>query len=162
MLCSAFLWWRTIYQMVLQPSGKPLFFLLCIDGSILSKINIIQFQIIYSYWLRSYISTLLAWSLLSVKELLFAVQSLSSVWLFAPPWTRAWQASLSFAISWILFKLMSIESVMLFIHFILSSPSPSAFTLSQHQGLFQWICYLHQVAKVLEFQLQWIFRVDFL
>ena len=35
-----------------------------------------------------------------------------------------------------------------------SSPSPPAFTLSQHQGLFQWIGSLHQVAKVLEFQLQ--------
>ena len=36
----------------------------------------------------------------------------------------------------------------------LSSPSPSAFNLSQHQGLFQWVSSLHQVAKVLEFQLQ--------
>ena len=36
----------------------------------------------------------------------------------------------------------------------LSSPSPSAFDLSQHQGLFQWVSSLHQVAKVLEFQLQ--------
>ena len=35
----------------------------------------------------------------------------------------------------------------------LSSPSP-AFNLSQHQGLFQWISLLHQVTKVLEFQLQ--------
>ena len=34
----------------------------------------------------------------------------------------------------------------------LSSPSP-AFNLSQHQGLFQWVSSLHQVAKVLEFQL---------
>ena len=45
----------------------------------------------------------------------------------------------------------------------LSSPSPPAFNLSQHQGLFQWVSFLHQVAKVLEFQLQhqsfqWIFR----
>ena len=45
--------------------------------------------------------------------------------------------------------------------------SPPAFHLSQHQGLFQWGSSLHQVAKVLEFQLQqqsfqWIFRVDFL
>ena len=44
---------------------------------------------------------------------------------------------------------------------------PSPFNLSQHQGLFQWVSYSHQVAKVLEFQLQhqsfqWIFRVDFL
>ena len=50
----------------------------------------------------------------------------------------------------------------------LSSPSPSAFNLSQHQGLFQWVSYSHQVAKVLEFQLyhhqsfQQIFRTDFL
>ena len=49
----------------------------------------------------------------------------------------------------------------------LPSPSPPTFNLSQHQGLFKWVCSLHQVAKVLEFQLQhqsfqWIFRVDFL
>ena len=36
----------------------------------------------------------------------------------------------------------------------LSSPSSPAFDLSQHQGLFQWISSSHQVAKVLEFQLQ--------
>ena len=35
----------------------------------------------------------------------------------------------------------------------LSSPSPT-FSLSQHQGLFRWVSSLHQVAKVLEFQLQ--------
>ena len=45
--------------------------------------------------------------------------------------------------------------------------SPPAFNLSQNQGLFQWVSSLHQVAKVLELQLQhqsfqWIFRVDFL
>ena len=34
----------------------------------------------------------------------------------------------------------------------LSSPSPPAFNLSQHQGLFQWVSPSHQVAKVLEFQ----------
>ena len=48
----------------------------------------------------------------------------------------------------------------------LSSPSPT-FNLSQHQGLFQWVSTSHQVAKVLEFQLQhqsfqWIFGTDFL
>jgi len=48
----------------------------------------------------------------------------------------------------------------------LSSPSPPAFNLSQHQGLFQGVSSSHQVAKVLEFQLQhqscqWIFRTDF-
>ena len=49
----------------------------------------------------------------------------------------------------------------------LLSPSPPALNLSQHQGLFQWVRSSHQVAKVLEFQLQhqyfqWIFRTDFL
>ena len=33
-------------------------------------------------------------------------------------------------------------------------PSPSAFNLSQHEALFQWVSSLHQVAKVLEIQLQ--------
>ena len=36
----------------------------------------------------------------------------------------------------------------------LSSPSPPAFNLSQHQGLFQWVSSSHQVAKALELQLQ--------
>ena len=36
----------------------------------------------------------------------------------------------------------------------LSSPSSLAFNLSQHQGLFQWVSSSHQVAKLLEFQLQ--------
>ena len=36
----------------------------------------------------------------------------------------------------------------------LSSPSPPVPNPSQHQGLFQWFSSLHEVAKVLEFQLQ--------
>ena len=49
----------------------------------------------------------------------------------------------------------------------LSSPSPPAFSHSQHQGLFRWVRSSHQVAKVLVFQLQhqsfqWIFRTDLL
>ena len=36
----------------------------------------------------------------------------------------------------------------------LLSPSPLAFNLSQHQGLFQSVSSLRQVAKVLELQLQ--------
>ena len=36
----------------------------------------------------------------------------------------------------------------------LASPSRPTFSLSQHQGLFQWITSSHQVAKVLELQLQ--------
>ena len=49
----------------------------------------------------------------------------------------------------------------------LSSTSPPNFNLSQHQGLFKWVNSSHQVAKLLEFQLQhkffqWILRTDFL
>ena len=49
----------------------------------------------------------------------------------------------------------------------LSSPSPPALNPSQHQGLFQWVSPLHQVATVLEFQLQhqsfqWTPRTDLL
>ena len=36
----------------------------------------------------------------------------------------------------------------------LSSPSPPAFNLFQHQGLFQWVSSSDRVAKLLEFQLQ--------
>ena len=46
----------------------------------------------------------------------------------------------------------------------LSSPSPPSLNLSQHQGVLKWVSSLHQVAKVLEFQLQhqpfqWILRL---
>ena len=49
----------------------------------------------------------------------------------------------------------------------LPSPSPPAFNLPQHQGLFQEVSSSHHVAKVLKFQLQhqsfrWIFRTGFL
>ena len=84
-------------------------------------------------------------------------------------WTAACQASLSFIISWSLLKFMSFESKMpsnylILCHTLLLSSSCS---LSQHQRLFQWVSSSHQVAKVLELQLQcqsfqWIFRVDFL
>ena len=56
--------------------------------------------------------------------------------------------------------------------YLLSSPSPPVLNLSQHQGLLNWSSSSHQVAKVLEFQLQhqpfqWIpglisFRMDWL
>ena len=48
----------------------------------------------------------------------------------------------------------------------LLAPSPPSFSLSQNQGLFQFDSSLHQVAEVLEYQLQhqsfqWIFRTHF-
>ena len=56
-----------------------------------------------------------------------------------------------------------LESTQTYVHWVgdaiqpsypLLSPSPPALNLSQHQALFQWVSSSHQVAKVLEFQLQ--------
>ena len=84
-----------------------------------------------------------------------SVQSLSRVWLFATPWIIAHQASLSITNSWSSLRLMSIEvrDAIQPSH-PLSSPSPPAPNPSQHQSLFQWVNSSHEVAKVLEFQLQ--------
>ena len=68
------------------------------------------------------------------------------------------------------------ESTQIYVHWVsdaiqpshpLSSPSPPALNLSQHQGLFKWVSFSHQVAELLEFQLQhqsfqWTPRTDFL
>ena len=84
-----------------------------------------------------------------------SVESLSCIRLFAISWTVANQASLSIANSHNLLKLMSIELMRPSNHLILYRPhSPPALNLSQHQGLFQWVSSSHQVAKLLEFQLQ--------
>ena len=83
-----------------------------------------------------------------------SVQLLSHVRLLVTPWIAAHQASLSITNSRSLLKPMSIESVIPSNHLILCHPLlllPSIFP--QHQGLFQWVRSLHQVAKVLEFQL---------
>ena len=79
---------------------------------------------------------------------------LSHIWLFATPWTAAHQASLSFTISLSFLKFMSIKSVITIQpSHRLSPPSPLALSFSQHQGLFQWVSYLHQVAKYWSFSI---------
>ena len=92
------------------------------------------------------------------------VQSLSCVWLFATSWTAACRTGfpvlhhlLEFAqahVCWIGDAIQPSHS--------LSSPSPPAVSLFHQQDLFQWVDSLHQVATVLELQLQhqsfqWIF-----
>ena len=74
-----------------------------------------------------------------LKCLKWKWKSLSCVWLFATPWTAACSDSVH-----------QVHDAIQPSH-PLSSPSPPAFNLSQHQGLFQWINSLHQVVKVLEF-----------
>ena len=91
----------------------------------------------------------------------------SRVQLFVIPWTVVRWVSFSITNSRSLLKLTSIKSAMPSNHLILCCPSSPAFNLAQYQGIFQWVSSSHQVAKVLELQLQhqsfqWIFRTDFL
>ena len=81
---------------------------------------------------------------------IISVQSLSRAPLFATPWNAARQASLSITNSQSLLKFMSIESVMPSNHLILFCPLlllPSVFPKVR-------VSSSHQVAKVLELQLQ--------
>ena len=100
------------------------------------------------------------------SEPLSSVQSLSRVRLFGTPWTAARQASLSITNSQSLLKLMSIESVMPSNQLILSHPFLLLPSIFPSIRIFpSESVSLHQVAKVLEFQLQlfqWIFRTVFL
>ena len=96
-----------------------------------------------------------SWKYVVAFKVLFSlVQFLSSVRLFATPWTAAHQASLSITNSQSLLKLVHQVGDAIRPSHPLLSPSPLAFDLPQNQGLFQGVSYLHQVAKVLEFQLQ--------
>ena len=103
-----------------------------------------------------------------VKTEITSVHSLRCVQLCATPWATAHEASLSITnskgftqthVHWVSDAIQP--------SYILLSPSPPTFNLSQHQGLFKWFSSSYQVAKVLEFQLQhqsfqWIFSMDFL
>ena len=64
------------------------------------------------------------------------VQWLTQVWLFAPPWTAAHQAFLSFTISLSLHKLTSTESVMPSSYFILCCPLLLLFSIFPASGSF--------------------------
>ena len=98
-----------------------------------------------------------------MKSLFSSVQSLSHIQLCATLWIATCQASLFITNSQSLLKLMPIDSVMPSNHLILCSTSPPTFNLSLHQGLSQWLSSSHQVAKLLELQLQhqsfqWVFH----
>ena len=143
------LWWFQVYR----------------KSDSVINIHVSIFQIIFPFTLLHNIKQS---SLCCIVSLwwLSSVQSLSHIQLFATPWTTACQASLSFTISQSLLKLMSIEPMMPSNHLVLchpfsSSVFPSIRVFSNESALH------HQVAKVLELQLQhqsfqWIFRVDFL
>ena len=94
------------------------------------------------------------------------VQSPSCVQLSVTPWSAARQASVHHLL----------EFAQIHVHWVVDAiqpshrlppTSPPAFNLCQYQDLFQWVGSSHQVAKVLELQLQhqsfqWIFGTDFL
>ena len=105
------------------------------------------------------------WVHTHVTFLFSSVQLLSHIWLLVTPWTAAGQASLSNTNSRSLLKFMSIAKVMPSNHLILCCPllfPPSIFL-----SIRVFSNEAHQMAKVLDFQLQhqsfqWIFRTDFL
>ena len=96
-----------------------------------------------------------------------SVQSLSSVWLFATPWTAAHQAFLSITNSQSPHKPIPLSQ---WCHPTISSsvvPFSSCPQSFPNQSLFRWASSSHEVAKVLEFQLQhqslqWTPRSDLL
>ena len=102
-----------------------------------------------------------------VQQIIVVVgfQLLSCVWFFATPWTAAlpcpslspWVWSNSCPLNWWCY--LSISSF--------AAPFSFYFQSFQHQSIFQCVISSHQVADILERQLQhqsfqWIFRVDFL
>ena len=115
---------------------------------------------------KIHLCSLLLWKYTCVHCCEHNVESLSPIQLFATPWTAAQQASLSLTVSQSLLKFMS-TVLMMTSNLTLLSPSPPALNLYHHHGLFQWIDFLHQVAKALELQLQhqsfqWIVKVNFI
>ena len=102
-----------------------------------------------------------SWALLNMYQ---SVQSLSHIWLFTTPVHHQLPESTQTHVHWVSDAIQPSH--------LLSSPCLPALNLSQHQGPFKWVSSSHQVAKVLEFQLQhqsyqWIprlisFRMDFL
>ena len=87
----------------------------------------------YTY-MYSWVPSVFTWNCHNIVNRL-SVQLLCCVWLFVTPWAAACQASLSITNSWSLLKL-NVHRVSDAIQpsYPLSSPSPPAFNLSQHQG----------------------------
>ena len=129
----------------------------------------------FDHWLRKEYP-LETWRIPWTEELggLQSIASQSQTWL---KWLSIWFSSVrSLSRVWLPVRHQLLEFTQIHVHWVsdaiqpshpLSFPSPPAFNLSQHQGIFQWVSSSHQVAKVLEFQLQhqsfqWTPRTDLL
>ena len=116
--------------------GSPALQVDLLPSELPGKPSYVKFPYIGS--ISVFISILLVYLFSLCRDLVFVVQLLSHIQLFAPPWTTERQVSLYFTVSLSLLKFMSTESVMLSKYLLLCRPpSPFAFSLSQHQGLFQ-------------------------
>ena len=103
-------------------------------------------------------------SVFSIRVIV-VIQLLNRVQLFETPWTAA-HPTLHYLLEFAQTRVHWVGDAIQLSH-PLSSISPLAFILSQHQSLFQWVSSLHQLTKILELQLQhqssqWIFTTDFL
>ena len=105
----------------------------------------------HCYWV-SFLLGLLNWQRKVYQ--LSSVQLLSRVQLFETPWTAVCQASLFITNSWSPPRLMSIESVIPSNHLIVCRPLLLLPPIPPSIRVFSNESTLHEVAKVLEFQLQ--------
>ena len=137
-----------------------------------SSVRVLNLSLYISWFTLSYLSPERQWkrkkslcaSLCSVLCFVAAVRSLRHVWLSVTPWTAPLPCP---PLSPLVCSDSRPLSYRCYLSHPLLPPSPPALNLSQHQGLLQWIGTSHQMAKVLELQLQhqsfqWILRVDFL
>ena len=155
-------WWIRIRGLWKLPDGKDWLGLVMMDGTLLSK-SLIQFSV---DGLGCVPSLCLDWGQTMVRVLKISQFSsvLGCVWLCDPmdcskPGLPVHHQFLEFTQIHVHWVSDTISSSVI--------PSPFAFNLSHHHSLFKWVSSSHQVARVLEFQLQhqyfqWTFRTDFL
>ena len=93
-------------------------YIICLISHIIGKYFLPFSRLSFCFFL------MVSFAMQKLVSLIVFVQSPSHVWLFATPWTAAWQASLTLIISWSLPKFICIESMMPSNHFILCYPLP--------------------------------------
>ena len=133
------IWWRQDYKPSLCFLSRPL------RGCLSYKLaNVSEFV---------HKTILLIWDYGTFPVILYCCSVAKSCPTLCNPMDCSTPGFLSFSISQALLKLISTESVMPSNHLMFCCPPSSALSVSQHQGLFQWVSSSHQVTKVLELQL---------